>query len=191
MLQNYILSILNKLLNKIMIPNMMPNMFPNNQNFNNFNNNFNNIPFMMNNGMNMNMNMNNGMNMNNMCVIPNQNMNMNMPRMNIGGNAEWMQIYNTQTTNQNNGDRKVNAILTTTKGIKVIMKIDFGKKVCDLIKEYFNLINREDLLQKPQDLCFIYNAKRMDFNDQTPVEKFFGSTFARITINDIQGLIGA
>ena len=163
---------------------MMPNMFLNNQNFNN--------PFMMNNGMNMNMNMN---------LFPNQNMNMNVPGLNMGGAQNWMGIYNTPAINQNmqqmpNNEEnmvmgKVNCILTTTRGIKVNMKIEFGKRVCDLIAQYFKLINREDLLQQPQDLCFIYNAKRMDFKDQTPVERFFGSGFVRITINDIQGLIGA
>ena len=183
-----------------MMPNMMPNMFPNNQNFNNFNNNFNNFnnnPFLMNTCVNMN----------NMCFIPNQNMNMNMnmnmPGMNMDVVQCWQGIYNTQMINPNqnmqqminNGgidtSNKVNIFLTTTRGIRVNMKIDCGKRVCDLIRQYFLLINREDLLQNPQDLCFIYNAVKMNFNDQTPVEQFFRSGFARITINDIRGLIGA
>ena len=71
------------------------------------------------------------------------------------------------------------------------MKIDYGKRVCDLIKLYFKLINREDLIDNPQDLVFIYNANRMNINDQTPVERYFSSGFARITINDTRGLIGA
>ena len=168
--------------------NMMGNMMPNFQNFNNFNNNGNNFNnnFMMNNGMNMN-------------FI--QNMNMNMQGVNISEAQNWQGIYTPQVQNQNmqqmpNEEEnttpgKVNVILTTTRGIKVNMKIDFGKRVCDLIKLYFKLINREDLLNNPQELCFIYNAKKMKFNDQTPVQIFFGSSFARITINDTRGLIGA
>ena len=183
--------------------NMMPNMFPNNQNFNCFNNNCNN--FIMNNGMNMNMN--NGMNMNinnSMNMNMNNNMpfmpNMNIQQLNLGGAANWQGIYTPQGENQNgqqmqnNGNMvagKVNAILTTTRGVKVNMKIDYGKRVCDLIKLYFKLINREDLINNPQDLVFIYNANRMNINDQTPVERFFNSGFARITINDTRGLIGA
>ena len=174
--------------------NMMPNMFPNNQNFNCFNNNCNN--FMMNNDMNMNMN--NGMNMNNnnMPFMPN----MNIQQLNLGGAANWQGIYTPQGENQNGQQMqnsgnmvagKVNAILTTTRGVKVNMKIDYGKRVCDLIKLYFKLINREDLINNPQDLVFIYNANRMNINDQTPVERYFASGFARITINDTRGLIGA
>ena len=173
--------------------NMMPNMFPNNQNFNCFNNNCNN--FIMNNGMNINNGMNMNMN-NNMPFMPN----MNIQQLNLGGAANWQGIYTPQGENQNgqqmqnNGNMvagKVNAILTTTRGVKVNMKIDYGKRVCDLIKLYFKLINREDLINNPQDLVFIYNANRMNINDKTPVERFFNSGFARITINDTRGLIGA
>ena len=161
--------------------NMMGNMMPNDQNFNNFNNNgnnFNNNNFMMNNGMNMH-------------YIP--NMNVNLQGMNLNEAQNWQEIYQNQNIQQLQGnmDRKVNVVLTTTMGIKVNMRVNFGKRVCDLIELYFKLINREDLYKQPQDLCFICNAKRIDFKDQTPIELFFRSGFANITINDVRGLIGA
>ena len=161
--------------------NMMGNMMPNDQNFNNFNNNgnnFNNNNFMMNNGMNMH-------------YIP--NMNVNLQGMVLNEAQNWQEIYQNQNIQQlqNNGDRKVNVVLSTTMGIKVNMRVNFGKRVCDLIELYFKLINREDLYRQPQDLCFICNAKKIDFKDQTPVELFFRSGFANITINDVRGLIGA
>ena len=165
--------------------NMMGNMMPNVQNFNNFNNNGNNVNnnnFMMNNGMNM-------------CCIP--NMNVNLQGMNLNEAKNWQEIYQNQNIQQiqNNGGNmdlmKVNVIFTTTMGITVNMKVNFGKRVCDLIELYFKLINREDLYKQPQDLCFICNAKIIDCKDQTPVERFFRSGFARITINDVRGLIGA
>ena len=131
------------------------------------------------------------------------NPNMNTPGMNIGGAQNWQGIYNTVDPNQiqnyqqmqNMGfqafPRKVNVIFTTTKGIQINTMIDYGKTVSDLIKLYFIRINRQDLMYQTQDICLISNAKKMNINDQTPVEKFFGSSFARVTVNDIKGLIGA
>ena len=84
----------------------------------------------------------------------NMNMNMNMPGMNMDAVQCWQGIYNTQMINPNqnmqqminNGgidtSNKVNIFLTTIRGIRVNMRIDFGKRVCDLIKQYFLLINR-------------------------------------------------
>ena len=164
---------------------MMPNYQWNNQGFNCFNN-FNNNPGCI--------NMNYGFG---------QNQNMNIPGMNIGGAINWQGIYNTMDPNQNQNIQqmqnvgnqaspgKINVIFTTTKGIQINTFIDYGKTISDLIKLYFMRINRQDLWNQPQDICFICNARKMNFNDQTPVEKFFGSTFARVTINDIKGLIGA
>ena len=164
--------------------NMMGNMMPNVQNFNNFNNNGNNVNnnnFMMNNGMNMH-------------CIP--NMNVNLQGMKLNEAQNWQEVYQNQNiqqiqNNSGNMDGIVNVILTTTKGIIVNMRVKFGKRVCDLIELYFKLINREDLYRQPQDLCFIYNSRKIDFNDQTPVELLFRSGFARITIIDVKGLIGA
>ena len=42
------------------------------------------------------------------------------------------------------------------------------------------------------DICFIVNANKMEFNDQTPVQNFFGGNFNPfITVNDTKDLIGA
>ena len=166
---------------------MMPNCNWNNQgfNYNCFNNGNNNQGCM---------NMNSGFG-------PNQNM--NIPGMNIGGTQNWQGIYNTVGPSQNQNFQqmqnmgfqaspgKVNVIFTTTKGIQYNTFIDYGKTVSELIKLYFMRINRQDLMNQTQDICFITNAKKMNINDQTPVEKFFGSSFARVTVNDIKGLIGA
>ena len=131
------------------------------------------------------------------------NPNMNTPGMNIGGARNWLGIYNTMDPNQNQNFQqiqnmgpqaspgKVNVFFTTTKGIQINTFIDHGKTVSDLIKLYFMRINRQDLMNQTQDIIFISNAKKININDKTPVEKYFGPWFARVTVNDLKGLIGA
>ena len=71
------------------------------------------------------------------------------------------------------------------------MMIDFGKTVSELIKTYFKRVNKPHLFDRPQDICFIFNANRINFNEQRKVEDYFGSIFANITVNDVNDLIGA
>ena len=162
---------------------MIPNNQMNNNNFNNFNNNFANFN-----------NLNNQMNF---MGFPNQNM--PMQGMNMGGTG-WKNMYdinnqahmNNITQNQNDKKiGKVNVIFRTTKGMKIIIFIDYGKTVSELIQIYFKRVERPDLFLDPQSVCFIHNANKIDFNDKTPVEQFFGVGAAMVTVNDIKGLIGA
>ena len=160
-----------------MFPNMMPNYQWNNNN-NNFNcfNNFNNMGF-----------------------FPNTNM--NVPGLNMGGVAGWQDLYNISNQNQNinqmqnNGTGenfgKVNCIFRTTRGMKLNIFIEFGKTVKDLIKLYFTRVEQPQLFNNPEDIFFIYNANKIDFNEQKPVEQYFGLFNAFITVNDTKGLIGA
>ena len=142
-------------------------------------------------------NFNNLMNCMNNMGFPNQNM--PMQGMNIGG-AIWKNLYDTnnqanmQNIIQNQNDRvkgRVNVIFRTTRGIKIIIFIEFGKTVSELLQIYFKRVDRPDLFFKPNDICFIHNANRIDFNDQTPVENYFGVGAAMVTVNDMKGLIGA
>ena len=86
---------------------------------------------------------------------------------------------------------KINVIFTTTRGVIVTINIPYGKTVHDLIKLYFMRVNNEELMNRPNDIYFIYNATKINFNDKTKVEKFFRLHFARITVNDTKGLIAA
>ena len=124
------------------------------------------------------------------------NLNMPMVGMNIGGN--WMNIYNTaipnQQPNMNPGGivQKINVVFRTTKAIRTNITIDHGKTVSELIQIYFKRMGKPELFQKPLDICFIFNADKMDFNDQTPVERFFYGVYNPfITVNDTKDLIGA
>ena len=163
------------------------------------------MPGMMN--MNMqNMNMPNmNMNMQNM-NMPNMNMqnyglmmgipNMNMTGMNIGGNEEWTKGYN--ISNQDGGNNKLssknklNFIFKTTQGVIRNINVDYGTTISELIKKYFNIMGKPELFNNPRDICFLCNAKRLNFNDNTKIEDFFkNASIINIVVNDVKELIGA
>ena len=138
-------------------------------------------------GMQM-MNMQNlGMDMNNMN-------NLNMQGMNVGGNENWLQGYSTvkKQPNNNGGGNKINCIFNTTTGKTINILIDHGKTINDLIKIYFARVNQPELMQRSQDICFVFNATKIDFNSQQKVEDFFKfNANPTILVNDIHNLIGA
>ena len=173
--------------------NCMPGMM--NMNMQNMNMQNMNIPNMNMQNMNIpNMNMQN-MNMQNyglMMGIPN----MNMAGMNIGGNEEWTKGYN--ISNQNGGNNilstknKINFMFKTTQGIIRNINADYGTTISELIKKYFNIMGKPELFNNPQDICFLCNAKRLNFNDNTKIEIFFKNTsMVNIVVNDVKELIGA
>ena len=122
------------------------------------------------------------------------NGNVPIPGMNMGG-AAWMNMYNLQSPNQNqffNNNGKINVIFRTTKTVKTNITIEYGKTVSELIQLYFMRMGKPELFSRPMDICFIFNATKMEFNDQTPVQNFFGGNFNPfITVNDTKDLIGA
>ena len=133
--------------------------------------------------------------------FPNQNM--PMQGMNMGGNG-WMGIYNLINPNQqqnmiqnnfiqnNNSLPKINIVFRTTKALRTNITIDYGKTVSELIQLYFKRVGKPELFNRPLDICFIFNANKMDFNDQTPVQNYFQGVYNPfITVNDTKDLIGA
>ena len=133
--------------------------------------------------------------------FPNQNM--QMQGMNMGGNG-WMGIYNLINQNQqqnmiqnnfiqnNNSLPKINIVFRTTKALRTNITIDYGKTVSELIQLYFKRVDKPELFNRPLDICFIFNANKMDFNDQTPVQNYFQGVYNPfITVNDTKDLIGA
>ena len=62
----------------------------------------------------------------------------------------------------------------------------------ELIQLYFKRVGKPELFNRPLDICFIFNANKMDFNDQTPVQNYFQGVYNPfITVNDTKDLIGA
>ena len=150
-------------------------------------------------GMNMN-NMNNMQNMQNMMdgMMGNPNMNVNMPGMNIGGNENWLQGYNQNSQGQGNNTssssskNKLNCIFSTTSGQNLSILIEYGKTVHELIKIYFMRVEKPELINEKDKICFVYNAGQIDCNCQDKVENYFKfNSNPRIMVNDIHNLIGA
>ena len=53
-------------------------------------------------------------------------------------------------------------------------------------------MGKPELFLRPMDICFIVNSRKMEFNDQTPVQVFFGNNVNPfVTVTDTKDLIGA
>ena len=131
--------------------------------------------------------------------IPYQNMNMMNQGTNIGGN--WTSMYNIGQTNNNNinnnsqgiqmGNKK-NVVFKTTMGIITNILIDYGKTMTELLKVYLTRVDKMELFNTKNTIAFLFNAKKIEWLDDTKVEIFFRFTpQPTIVVNDMRGLIGA
>ena len=131
--------------------------------------------------------------------IPYQNMNMMNQGTNIGGN--WTSMYNIGQTNNNNinnnfqgtqmGNKK-NVVFKTTMGIITNVLIDYGKTMTELLKVYLTRVDKMELFNTKNTIAFLFNAKKIEWLDDTKVEIFFRFTpQPTIVVNDMRGLIGA
>ena len=131
--------------------------------------------------------------------IPYQNMNMMNQGMNIGGN--WTSMYNIGQTNNNNINNnyqgtqmgyKKNVVFKTTMGIITNILIDYGKTMTELLKVYLTRVDKMELFNTKNTIAFLFNAKKIEWLDDTKVEIFFRFTpQPTIVVNDMRGLIGA
>ena len=156
----------------------------------------------------MNMNMNNvfmpgnfqnfpnvnqpiNMNMQNyLMMIASQNQN-NFP-LNIGGDQNWTGIYSNDETKSNVVPNKINFIFKTTQGVRRVLLVEHGTTIHDLIKKYFAIMGKPELINNKKDICFLSNARTMKFDDQTPIEQYFKDlSVVNIVVNDVKELIGA
>ena len=141
--------------------------------------------------MNMLNNMNNfnPMNFNNM-GFQNQMMSQNL----IAGN--WAQMYTSNQPNFNNlndnSNNKITVVFKTGRGVITTIYIDHGKTVSYLLQVYFKRVGKPELINKPLEIGFLYNAHLINYNESELVENFFrGLSHVTITVNDIGDLIGA
>ena len=131
--------------------------------------------------------------------IPYQNMNMMNQGMNIGGN--WTSMYNIGQTNNNDINNnsqgiqmgyKKNVVFKTTMGIITNILIDYGKTMTELLKVYLTRVDKMELFNTKNTIAFLFNAKKIEWLDDTKVEIFFRFTpQPTIVVNDMRGLIGA
>ena len=159
------------------------------------------MPFGMNNfGMNMGM----GGNMGLSGGMPNFNNYNNMNMMaNNNDDDEWMKgfqmgveevnnVGNNNYDDSNTPGPKVNLIFQTTVGAKRTMKFNYGTTISQAIRRYLESVGKPELFGQDILINFLYNATRINFNDNTPIENKFGHIInPKIVVNDTKGLIGA
>ena len=156
-------------------------------------------PGMMNPGM---MGMNPGM----MGMNPGM---MGMGMMGVGGGAPanqqeeelWMQGFkmavqevNSQPEQDANpGAPKINVIFNTTQGTTHNMVMSHGTTIDEALKKYLKRVGRPDLINDNSNkICFLFNATKLKFGDNTPIEQFFkNAPNPKVVVNDINNLIGA
>ena len=130
---------------------------------------------------------------------------MSMPMMHFSMNDSifdknnWMSVYNTNTNNNNFGlnhtaiiDKiKMNVVFKTSRGLKLNIIIDPDKTISDLIRLFFIRVDKEELFQR-NDVIFIWNAQKLEYNDNTKIRNYFRLSFQpTIIANDLRDLIGA
>ena len=73
------------------------------------------------------------------------------------------------------------------------MRFDFGTTIDQALGQYLKRVGRPELIGNLQNkICFLYNAKQLNFGDQSKVEVFFNNMVTpKIVVNDTQNVIGA
>ena len=133
----------------------------------------NNIGIGINNNMmmnNMGMQMNNNMMMNNveMMGMPmNNNMGMFMNN-NLMNNMKNMEV-------QNPKEKAFNVLFSTRYGKTINIIVKHGTSINDLIKKFFAEIKKPELIKRKEDICFLYNASKINIDSKEKVENFFRS----------------
>ena len=153
--------------------------------------------------MNMNMmqmgGMGNPMNMNMMQMGGMGNtMNMNM----MEGDDDWMKGFQMGVDEVNNTEAnddpdlsgtepKINILFTTTIGTKRNVVLNQSATVDRALRKYLEVIGKQNLVNSDK-ISFLYNAAKLKFGDNTPLQNFFRNIVnPKVVVNDTNNLIGA
>ena len=110
---------------------------------------------------------------------------------NILNDDDWRKMYNTTVEHNFNAFDKMNVVFKTSRGLRINIIIDPDKTISDLIRIFFMRVDREELFQR-NDIIFIYNAQKLEYNDNTRVRDYFRIYFHPVIMaNDLRDLIGA
>ena len=87
---------------------------------------------------------------------------------------------------------KMNIHFKTTQGIHHFIAVNYETTIGQLLNKYLILIRRPDLIvNKSNEIVFLYNAFKLRFEDETPVEEFFKNNMSHtIIVNETNNLIG-
>ena len=112
----------------------------------------------------------------------------------VNNNANWMSMYNNGQQNPTSPQMgmKINVVFKTTMGVITNLLIDYGKTMSELFKIYLARVDKSELFNTKNTIAFLFNARKLDWLDDTKVEQFFSITpNPTIVVNDLRGLIGA
>ena len=117
----------------------------------------------------------------------------------MGGN--WAAMYNPINLNNINNNMnnmgipqvqgKMNVVFKATNGNIKNIQADIGITVGQLITLYLKRMDREYLIGNEKDICFIYDATKLKYNDSRRIEQVFKFVNPCIMVNDVHNLIGA
>ena len=124
---------------------------------------------------NIMMNNNVGMGMNNMMMNNNVGMGMNNMMMNNFGIQMNGNIENDNKMMQNieSETRKKDFIFETSSGKILNICVDYDKTIEDLIRIFFENINKPELIKKTDKILFLYNEFQIDINNKKKVSDYF------------------
>ena len=147
--------------------------------------------------MPMNMNMMGGMGMGGMPMNMNMMGGMGANNQMMNDDEDWLQGFKmgvdeiNMVGDQNNSGPKFNVLFTTTIGTKRMMVLNYGTTVDQALRKYLEHMGKKNLINS-EKISFLYNAAKLNFGDNTPIEKFFKNiTNPKIVVNDVNNLIGA
>lgn len=79
------------------------------------------------------------------------------------------------TNNNEEVTQKINITFKTAEGEQDTIVFNYGTTISDILKRYLNKINHPEFIKKGDNIVFLYNAKKLKFNDRTKIEKFFNN----------------
>ena len=87
---------------------------------------------------------------------------------------------------------KNQSYIQNTQGSLTFIEVFFGTTINQLLEKYLKHIKRPDLIgDKENKICFLYNAIKLRFGDETTVEEFFkAASGPKVIVNNIDNLIG-
>jgi len=115
-----------------------------------------------------------------------------MPGMNDIPGMNTTNIENEDEDEENNDNiNKYNIIFVSTQGVSYNIYYNYGATIDEVLKAYLNEAETPELIDdRTNRICFLYNATRLRFGDETPIETFFRNSInPRIIVNDIENLI--
>ena len=124
-----------------------------------------------------------------------------MGGMNPSEDEEWLkgfqmgvdEVNNLQQQQQAAAGPKVNVVFKTTQGLTTNMVFDYGTTIDQALAQYLKRVGKPELIRNlGNDICFLFNAKQINFGNQTKVEVFFQGVFnPKVVVNDTKNVIGA